>query len=179
MVNWSWAYDGVNGSIPRNTGKECVEYLSTARHIIESLILIPLAICIFRYGLTLRTPIKIIYHKHNNIVIGKQLLLIIMTALIGLEMGFKLCTRTAIFIFNPCHVTSILQVYLLASKPNQLTTILFRIHLNFLNGPTLAFLFPEHDSRRITFELPTYYLQHGMMFVIAIYLLRHGGKIDL
>lgn len=176
MVDWSWAYAGVNGSIPRNTGRECVEYLSTARHVIESLVLVPFAIILFRYGFALRTPIKIIYSKHNQIVPGKQLLLVIMTALLGLEMGFKLCTRTAIFIFNPCHVTSMLQVYLLAAKPSQLTTMLFRIHLNFLNGPTLAFLFPEHDSRRITFELPTYYLQHGMMFVIAIYLLRHGGN---
>lgn len=175
-MHWGWAYDGVNSSIPRNTGPECVNYLSTTRHIIESVILIPMAILTFRYGLSKLPSLHINYQETNHIVFGKQILLITMTALLGLEMGFKLCTRTAIYILNPCHVTSMLQVYLLAAKPSRWTTTLFRIHINYLNGPLLAFLFPEHDSRKITFELPTYYVQHGLMIVIPIYLIRHGGK---
>lgn len=174
-VHWGWAYDGVNGSIPRNTGAECANYLTTTRHIVESLIIVPLAIIIHKYGMSKLPKVNINYAASDRIVFGKQLLLITMTFLLGLEMGFKLCTRSAIFILNPCHVTSMLQVYLLAAKPSKWTTTLFRIHINFLNGPLLAFLFPEHESRRITFELPTYYIQHGLMFVIPIYLLRHGG----
>lgn len=205
-MHWGWAYDGVNGSIPRNTGFECVNYLTTTRHIAESLILIPVAIVIFKFGMSKLPPLQINYSGTDRILFGKQLLLIIMTALLGLEMGFKLCTRTAIYILNPCHVTSMLQgnklccfssslkymcasfydlpcffftfkVYLLAAKPSKWTTTLFRIHINYLNGPLLAFLFPEHESRKITFELPTYYIQHGLMFVIPVYLLRHGGTL--
>lgn len=175
--HWGWAYDGVNNSIPRNTGPDCVNYLSTKRHIFESLILVPLALLIFRYGFSRLPSLHINYERTNQIVLVKQILLITMTALLGLEMGFKLSTRTAIYILNPCHITSMLQVYLLASKPSKWTTTLFRIHVNYLNGPLLAFLFPEHDSRKITFELPTYYVQHGMMFVIPIYLLRYGGNL--
>lgn len=175
-MHWGWAYDGVNASIPRNTGPECVNYLTTTRHIIESAIIVPLAICTFKYGLSKLPPLHINYDGTNRIVFGKQLLLIMMTGLLGLEMGFKLCTRSFIYIMNPCHITSMLQVYLLAAKPSKFTTTLFRMHINFLNGPLLAFLFPELDSRRITFELPTYYVQHGLMFVIPLYLLRHGGK---
>lgn len=176
-MHWGWAYDGVNGSIPRNTGFECVNYLTTTRHIAESLILIPVAIVIFKFGMSKLPPLQINYSGTDRIVFGKQLLLITMTALLGLEMGFKLCTRTAIYILNPCHVTSMLQVYLLSAKPSKWTTTLFRIHINYLNGPLLAFLFPEHESRKITFELPTYYIQHGLMFVIPVYLLRHGGTL--
>lgn len=176
-MSWAWAYDGVNSSIPRSTGLECVEYLTIRRHIVESAILVPLSIYLLKYGLSKIHPIRINYNDTDKILFGKQLLLVTMAALLGLEMGFKLCTRTAIFILNPCHITSMLQVYLLAAKPNKWTTAIFRIHVNYLNGPLLAFLFPEHDSRRITFELPTYYVQHGLMFVIPIYLLRLGGKI--
>lgn len=175
-VHLGWAYDGVNASIPRNTGPECVNYLSTTRHVTESLIMIPAAMLVIKYGISKLPPLTVDYKAADRIVFGKQLLLITMTFLLGLEMGFKLCTRTAIYILNPCHVTSMLQVYLLAAKPSKWTTTLFRIHLHYLNGPLLAFLFPEHDSRRITFELPTYYIQHGLMFVIPIYLLRHGGN---
>lgn len=175
-MHWGWAYDGVNASIPRNTGAECVNYLSTVRHVGESATIIPLSLIIFNYGVSKLPALNVNYDGTNRIWFGKQLLLIIMTSLLGLEMGFKLCTRTAIYILNPCHVTSILQVYLLASKPTKWTTTLFRIHINYLNGPLLAFLFPEHDSRKITFELPTYYIQHGLMFVIPAYLLRQGGN---
>lgn len=175
-MHWGWTYDGVNASIPRNTGPECIQYLSTIRHVIESAVLIPIAIITFQYGISKLPSLNINYDGLNRIVVGKQLLLITMAVLLGLEMGFKLCTRTAIYILNPCHVTSILQVYLLAAKPSKWTTTLFRIHINYLNGPLLAFLFPEHESRKITFELPTYYIQHGLMFVIPAYLLRQGGK---
>lgn len=68
------------------------------------------------------------------------------------------------------------QIYLLIAKPSKFTTALFRIQLNFLNGPLLAYLFPEIESRRVALERPTYYVQHGMMFVIPIYLLKEGGK---
>lgn len=177
-MEWTWAYDGVNASIPRNTGIECVEYLSVKRHLVESAIFIPLSLFLLNLGWSHLPKLNVNYNteKCNQIFLGKQLLLITMTALLGLEMGFKLCTRTAIFIMNPCHITSMIQIYLLAAKPNKWTTTIFRIHLNFLNGPLLAFLFPEHDSRRITFELSTYYLQHGLLFVIPIYLLRLGGN---
>ena len=178
-MHFGWAYDGVNGSIPRNTGPECANYLTPRRHVVESAVLVPLMLVLLRYGLSKIHPITINYAAANRIIAGKQILMITMAALLGLEMGFKLCTRTAIYILNPCHITSMIQVYLLAAKPSKWTTAIFRIHINFLNGPLLAFLFPEHDSRKITFELPTYYVQHGLMFIIPIYLLRLGGKLQL
>lgn len=174
-MHWGWAYDGVNASIPRNTGPECAHYLPIVRHIIESSIMVPGALYLAKHGMSKLPPLHINYHNTDRIVYGKQILLIMMTFLLGLEMGFKLCTRTAIYILNPCHITSMIQVYLLAAKPSKWTTTLFRIHVHYMNGPLLAFLFPEHDSRKITFELPTYYVQHGLMFVIPIYLLRKGG----
>lgn len=176
-MHWGWAYDGVNSSIPRNTGPECVQYLSARRHLIESAILVPSMLLLLKFSLGKIAPIKIDYKPLDRVYPGKQTLLIMMSALLGLEMGFKLCTRTAIYILNPCHITSMVQVYLLAAKPSKWSTAIFRIHLNYLNGPLLAFLFPEHDSRKITFELPTYYVQHGLMFVIAAYLLSLGGKL--
>lgn len=42
------------------------------------------------------------------------------------------------------------QIYLLAAPPSKTVTALFRIHLNLLNGPLLAFLFPETASRTVS-----------------------------
>ncbi|KAK9869642.1 hypothetical protein WA026_003389 [Henosepilachna vigintioctopunctata] len=89
----------------------------------------------------------------------------------GMEIGYKLTTRTLIYLLNPCHVTTAIQIYLLAASPSKLTTTIFRFHMNLLNGPLLAFLFPETDTRIKPVESAIYWIQHGLMFVVPYYLL--------
>ena len=38
-------------------------------------------------------------------------------------------------------------------------------------------MFPEIDARNIAFEKPVYYVQHGLMFVIPVYLMKQGGNL--
>lgn len=110
---------------------------------------------------------------------GKRLLLILLTLLWGMEIGFKFASRTVIYLLNPCHVTTLIQIYLLSAPPSKTVTALFRIHLNLLNGPLLAFMFPETASRKIFAEAALYWIQHGMMCIIPYYLLRIGGVYNV
>lgn len=48
--------------------------------------------------------------------------------------------------------------------------------MNYLNGPVLAMIFPETDSRILPVEIASYWIQHGIMFIIPMYLLWIGGK---
>lgn len=48
--------------------------------------------------------------------------------------------------------------------------------MNYLNGPLLAFMFPETDSRQLALEASLYWIQHALMVIIPIYLLKTGGK---
>lgn len=75
------------------------------------------------------------------------------------------------------YLLSLAQIYLLAAKPSKFSTAIFRIQMNYMNGPMLAFIFPETDSRRIVMEMILYWVQHGLMFINSIYLLRlkHEG----
>lgn len=79
-----------------------------------------------------------------------------------------------IYLFISC-IPMDMQIYLLAAKPSNFVTIMFRIQMNYLNGPLLAFLFPETDSRQVVMEATVYWIQHGLMFIIPVYLLRLGG----
>lgn len=41
---------------------------------------------------------------------GKRLLVILLALLWGMEIGFKFASRTVIYLLNPCHVTTLMQV---------------------------------------------------------------------
>uniref|UniRef100_A0A182PNV8 Uncharacterized protein n=1 Tax=Anopheles epiroticus TaxID=199890 RepID=A0A182PNV8_9DIPT len=53
----SWAYDGVNGSVPRNTGPECADYLSPSRKLIETIVIIPMCLIAIKCSVSRLRPI--------------------------------------------------------------------------------------------------------------------------
>ncbi|KYM86671.1 hypothetical protein ALC53_03821 [Atta colombica] len=175
---FQWAYGGVNGSIPRNVGPECASYLTLKRRIIETLFISVFIISCIIWGLKRITlPKKLAYVGQDRV--GRRVLLIMMSLVLGMEIGFKFTSRTVIYLLNPCHITTALQLYLLAADPSPMVTTIFRIHLNLLNGPVLAYLFPETESRIIFADKALYYIQHGLMLIIPYYLLRIGGVYNI
>lgn len=272
-MHLGWAYDGVNASVPRNTGPECASFLTPGQKILETVILLPLSIIAIKLAMGRLKPItfrrntpfisnthhlqpsgsggggslgfrsssishlasssnhNLQHHyqrvgpsghhlepdhrelllqqhhhrrsssveycschrcaSHNSTAVNstldgeapswaKQALLITMTLTFGVELGFKFATRTVIYILNPCHITTLIQIYLLAcNKPKKSTTALFRVQMNYLNGPLLAFMFPETDSRQLPLEAAIYWIQHALMVIIPIYLLRTGGVYNM
>lgn len=118
-LTWGWAYDGVNSSIPRNTGPECSEYLSIKRHWIEGVIVCFICCWTLKWAVQNSKPLKINYSTLHAMTAGRQLLLIIMTFTLGMELGFKLSQRSVIYILNPCHITSIIQVSGMIKKSNE------------------------------------------------------------
>lgn len=109
---FEWAYDGINSSIPRNVGPECANYLSLKRRIIETLFISVFIISCIVWGLKHVTlPKKVAYV--NQDCVGRRVLLIIMSLVLGMEIGFKFTSRTVIYLLNPCHITTALQVSLI------------------------------------------------------------------
>ncbi|XP_076294669.1 transmembrane protein 164 isoform X1 [Lasioglossum baleicum] len=175
---FEWTYDGVDVSIPRNAGPECAYYISPHYRIIETSFVSILIISLLVWGYKrLKLPSEVCYADHDRV--GRRILLLTMSLVLGMEISFKLTSRTLVYLFNPCHVTTAVQLYLLAAAPSPMVTTLFRIHLNFLNGPVLAYLFPETESRGIFADKALYYIQHGLMVVIPYYLLRLGGVYNV
>ncbi|XP_033329398.1 transmembrane protein 164 [Megalopta genalis] len=175
---FEWTYDGVNVSIPRNVGPECSYYMTPEHRIIETSFVSILIISLLVWGYKrLKLPTDVCYADHDRV--GKRILLLIMSMVLGMEIGFKLTSRTLVYLLNPCHITTAVQLYLLAAAPSPTVNKLFRIHLNFLNGPVLAYLFPETESRYIFADKALYYIQHGLMVVIPYYLLRLGGVYNV
>lgn len=178
-MDWDWAVGGITAEIPRTTGPECINYMTDFRRWTESAMLSVLFIYIMHSTWKQLPPIRLpppheIQKPHSAM---RLFLLISMSFIFGIEMGFKLAGRSMIFALNPCHVQTALQIYLLAAKPTKTSTALFRIQMCNLNGPFLAYIFPEVEGRTYPFEQATYWIQHGLLYIIPIYILRTGAYI--
>lgn len=109
-MHWGWAYDGVNASVPRNTGPECANYLSTQRHWLEGVCVVTGCLLVLRWAWQRAGPLPTIKYVERPMPFVKKLLLLCMTFTLGLELGFKLSSRSVIYILNPCHITTVMQV---------------------------------------------------------------------
>lgn len=105
-------YGGVDFSLPGNGGKECVEYLSSNQRIVETLVYELFTIFVFWKMLgTVSIPDELPAYREGTGV-GKRLLLVLHCLIFGIEIGFKFATKQIIFLLNPCHVLTAIQVTL-------------------------------------------------------------------
>lgn len=105
-----WSYSGVNFTLKGNGGPDCVNYMSTTSIIVETIFIISyslLAEIVYPWKRSVSN------YKPNLELrerFGRKLLLASLCLIWGIEIGYKLSTRQLIFILNPCHIVTFLQV---------------------------------------------------------------------
>uniref|UniRef100_A0A7E4V8T1 Ferric oxidoreductase domain-containing protein n=1 Tax=Panagrellus redivivus TaxID=6233 RepID=A0A7E4V8T1_PANRE len=93
-----------------------------------------------------------------------------------MEFLYKIITRTSIFLFNPCHVATSLQLVLLwLGRDDPRVTQLFRFSNYVMPGAFFAIAFPILNTRLIIGEVLIYFVQHLLILVIPVYLIFLGG----
>ncbi|CAH8447643.1 unnamed protein product [Heterobilharzia americana] len=144
----------------------CVDYIPTARRFLESVF-----VCIMfsytAYWSYLKLKVEIPRQQSEPVKL-RQAILVVHSFVFGIEFGFKLATSTLIWILNPCHIITVLQILLLASSSPTVTNTLFRLHVHMMNGPLLALTFPILNTRFLPFERVTYFIQHFLIVLIPV-----------
>ncbi|KAK3739954.1 hypothetical protein QZH41_012792 [Actinostola sp. cb2023] len=111
---WSYitdiAYGGVDPRLPGNGGPECVDFLSPRQRFLETLSYITFAFVLFLRTLSKCTIKDTFPLYREGTGVGRRVLLILMCLALGIEIGFKVVTRQVIYILNPCHVLSMVQL---------------------------------------------------------------------
>jgi len=113
--NWlSWTYAGVDPKLPGNGGTDCLEFISTPQKLIETTFYVTVgtfAICYAWPRLNVNEcNNKVSVHSSAVDSVGRRVMLLIMCITFGVEIGFKLASRQLIWILNPCHLVTMMQV---------------------------------------------------------------------
>ncbi|PAA81352.1 hypothetical protein BOX15_Mlig005403g1 [Macrostomum lignano] len=175
---FGWTYSGINFSVDGAGGIECHQYLSLQQKIAET---IPcLALAAFQLSLAWKfihlPPVSMATAQQQPSQIDLKILGILHALVFGIEIGFKLSTNSIIWLLNPCHVITIIQIVLLLMPPCRCTTGLFRLMIHLLNGPLLALLLPVVNTRMLNGEVFVYYAQHVLILALPLFLIRRGFK---
>jgi hypothetical protein len=107
---FEWAYSGVDFSLYGNGGPDCMSYLSKVQLVLESACVIAFSLVFELYYPWTRSVSNYRPNLELRERFGRKLLLAGLCLIWGIEIGYKLSTRQLIFLFNPCHVVTFIQV---------------------------------------------------------------------
>ncbi|CAI4224017.1 unnamed protein product [Auanema sp. JU1783] len=174
-VWWDLAISGVNHSIIGNGGDDCLNYVPGWQRTLETLLFVPLAI----WMATISFPHLDCSFTHRPRDYSRYTVLTIYSLIFGAELAFKMISKTGIFLLNPCHVTTTMQLILLSKDANdKRVCFLFRLHLYFVPGAFFALAFPILNTRMLPGEVFIYYAQHIAIILIPIYLMYLKGAFE-
>jgi TMEM164 family len=112
-----WMYAGVNNSLAGNGGQECIASVPPLQRLAETVAFTALGLAEM-YVAYPRLQLPSVESSSPSVLAasnrtGRNLLLAVMCLTFGIELGFKFATRQMIWILNPCHITTAIQVCVL------------------------------------------------------------------
>lgn len=111
-----WVYGGVDPKFEGNGGPECAAFLAPQQRISESLVIVLISlveVCVALRKINLSKELRVVGKdctRAKEDSLGKNLLLVALCMTFGVEVGFKFATKTVIYLLNPCHVVTMVQV---------------------------------------------------------------------
>ncbi|KRX98252.1 Twinkle protein, mitochondrial [Trichinella pseudospiralis] len=176
---------GVNFSDPSSGGEECFHYLTVYQRLLESALVLPVAILQLCYiwpkVTSMEVPDAPNFRAYNNCKKLGSFLLFILILVFAVEVSYKVRTGSLIFLLNPCHVATMLEILLFCENllPPNVARLVFALVMYFLPGATLALLFPVVTSRKLAGEVCIYWIQHLIIVLCPVYLLSLGGVYSI
>lgn len=101
-------YGGIRPEIPGHGGEECANYLTPNQMIGETLLSTTIMVVVGALAWRALTMPKA-FPRHEDLV-SRRVLLASLCLLFGVEIGFKVCNRCLLYLLNPCHVITVIEV---------------------------------------------------------------------
>ena len=111
VLDMSWTYAGVDTTLYGNGGPDCAYFIPGWQKFCETLIFGGLAMLEIWFAYPrLKLPDRIPDTEMKGDRTGRKVMLMIMCVIFGIEIGFKCATKQVIWLLNPCHVITMVQV---------------------------------------------------------------------
>ena len=159
---------GIDFDLPGNGGPQCATYLSPQRQVLEFILGTSLALLSLFLGSSIhQRPSIIRYQQQQHHKAIANALLVSMTVTYLLEISYKFYTHQAIFIFQPCHVFCLVEIFILykylrviqdGTEAPKALIYTFRILLYCLHAPMTAVVFPVTNTLMLPGEVLTYWV---------------------
>lgn len=121
-----WAYAGINFSAKPTEpwaddgGIECAAHSTLRQRLVETIITVIVASYEIYYAiyheksqLGTSFPREYARERQGRPSVLRRLVLVCYALLWGIEIGFKLASRQLIYILNPCHMVTLIQVIII------------------------------------------------------------------
>lgn len=179
------AWGGINATIPVFGGLECKYHVSSTQRLIETVIGTIIGSFSFKTGLSLmpNIPEPKSYEclKPSK---TRTALLVMLSLVFGVEIGYKFVSKSSIYLLYPCHVVSMLWIYLLAASissstpsKNKVNLFIYRCLIHVTHGTMMAIAFPVDDVLELPMERVIFWLQHYLILIIPIYMIYAEPKV--
>lgn len=100
---------GIDPNIPGHGGEECANYLPRKTMLLETLLSTAIMITGGTIGwFTYTLPSK--FPQGTNQSVVRKILLVVLCVEFGIEIGFKLVNRELLYLLNPCHIITMIEV---------------------------------------------------------------------
>lgn len=167
-MEFDWLHSGIPFHIPGNGGPQCIGFLPVTQRVVETLLHTSLSLILLYSAIKHLQPVTI---KIVPPSLWRSALLASFSLVFGVEVGFKLASNQVVWLLNPCHVLTMIQLLLLLLPVTPTTAALYRLQLYWLTGPLLALIFPVTDSLLFNGEVKIYWIQHLLLLVAPLPLL--------
>eukprot|EP00731_Ephydatia_muelleri_P034258 Em0053g4a len=103
-------YGGIQPNISGNGGPDCAAFLSKGHLLFETLLGTALVVLFSLCGAkTYTLPAKVASAGKDPLF--KKVLLVVLSVVFAIEIVYKVCSRLLLYLLNPCHVCTVLEIY--------------------------------------------------------------------
>ena len=107
-------YGGIRPDIPGHGGEVCAGFLTPKWMVFETLISTAMMVTVGVIGWYTYTMPTTFPKERNSTT--KQFLLVFLCLVFGIEVGYKICSKQVLYLLNPCHVITAIEVCLIRAR---------------------------------------------------------------
>ena len=105
--------------------------------------------------------------KYPNPSLLERLMGLVCFGCILIQIFTKVRTKTLIFLFNPCHLFTIVWGIILNMRVRKTSQILMLFAVSNISAPTIGMVFAENDELQSNLEIISYWVQHVIASFLA------------